>query len=352
MQHVILFDTQEIRDNLLPLTYLRPIGELRVGIYKICQKWQFFLPGKYSYLTQEYLTDKYPASTEALNDAQTLYIAANIFPNSELVDEIVSLPSGFSLTDDEGTLIAYRGFQSDKTRRFSYKIEKLTWLYDLFLKNSDQIKADFEWTVNGMKSRLPESSITVIGDISNLFIHPEASDIQGCIINVTKGPVFIDRSAEVMEGTCLRGPIAICEGSVVNMGSKIYGGTTVGPYSKVGGELNNVVIQSYSNKAHDGFLGNAVIGEWCNIGAGCNASNLKNDYSEIKLWNYRAQRFLRTGLQFCGLIMGDHSKAGINTMLNTATVLGVGVNIHGSGFPRPFLASFTEGSPAGNHQIS
>ena len=150
-----------------------------------------------------------------------------------------------------------------------------------------------------------------------------------------------------MEGSCLRGPIALCDHSTVNMGTRIYPGTSLGPWCKVGGELNNVVMFGYSNKAHDGFLGNAVIGEWCNLGAGCVASNLKNDYTEIKLWNYPSHRFLRTGLQFCGLIMADHSKAGINTMFNTATVVGVGVNIHGSGFPRNFIASFSEGGPAG-----
>ena len=150
----------------------------------------------------------------------------------------------------------------------------------------------------------------------------------------------------------LRGPIALCEHAVVNMGSKLYGATTLGPWCKVGGELNNVVMQAYSNKAHDGFLGNAVIGEWCNLGAGCVASNLKNDYTPIRLWNYPTGRFLRTNLQFCGLIMGDHSKAGINTMFNTATVLGVGVNIHGSGFPRNFVPSFSEGSTAGFSEVS
>lgn len=158
--------------------------------------------------------------------------------------------------------------------------------------------------------------------------------------------------AEIMEGSCLRGPVALCRHSTVNMGTKIYGSTTIGPFCKVGGELNNVVMQGYSNKAHDGFLGNAVIGEWCNLGAGCVASNLKNDYTPIKLWNYPAHRFLPTGLQFCGLIMGDHSKAGINTMFNTATVVGVGVNIHGSGFPRNFVASFQEGGAAGFSEVS
>ena len=171
--------------------------------------------------------------------------------------------------------------------------------------------------------------------------------MSGAVINVETGPVYIGRGATVMEGACMRGPIAVLDHSTVNMGAKIYGATTIGPHSKVGGELNNVVIIGYSNKAHDGFLGNAVIGEWCNLGAGSTASNLKNDYTEIKLWNYASRRFQRTGLQFCGLIMGDHSKAGINTMFNTATVIGVGVNVHGTGFPRNFVPSFSDGSAAG-----
>ena len=154
-----------------------------------------------------------------------------------------------------------------------------------------------------------------------------------------------------MEGSCLRGPIALGEHSTVNMGTHIYPGTSLGPWCKVGGELNNVVMFGFSNKAHDGFLGNAVIGEWCNLGAGCVASNLKNDYTEIKLWNYPSHRFLRTGLQFCGLIMADHSKAGINTIFNTATMVGVGVNIHGSGFPRNFIASFSEGGATGFNDL-
>ena len=180
----------------------------------------------------------------------------------------------------------------------------------------------------------------------------EGAVVEAAVLNVVNGPIYIGRDAEVMEGSCIRAPFALCDHAVVNMGARIYGATTIGPYCKVGGELNNVVMIGYSNKAHDGFLGNAVIGEWCNLGGGTTASNLKNDYTEIKLWNYPAHRFLRTGLQFCGLIMGDHSKTGINCMFNTATVVGVGVNIHGAGFPRNFVASFSEGSSAGFTDVS
>jgi len=224
-------------------------------------------------------------------------------------------------------------------------------LWDIFMKNGEKITEDFSRLTGHVKSQPLSDSCTLIGPADRLFI-AEGASVEGAIINTKGGPVYIGRDAEVMEGSCLRGPIALCDNAHINMGTKVYGDTTIGPWCKVGGELNNVVMIGYSNKAHDGFLGNAVIGEWCNLGAGCVASNLKNDYTEIKLWNYPAHRFLKTGLQFCGLIMGDHSKAGINTMFNTATVVGVGVNIHGSGFPRTFIPSFSEGSTAGFTDVS
>jgi UDP-N-acetylglucosamine diphosphorylase/glucosamine-1-phosphate N-acetyltransferase len=228
----------------------------------------------------------------------------------------------------------------------------LTIGYDIFMENHRGIVEDFALLTHGRASQSLSDTNTVIGnpvdDNGNpmIFIE-EGAVVEGAMLNVKNGPIYVGRNAEVMEGSCLRGPIALCEHAVVNMGTRMYGATTLGPYCKVGGEVNNVVMMGYSNKAHDGFLGNAVIGEWCNIGGGSTASNLKNDYTEIKLWNYPAHRFLRTGLQFCGLIMGDHSKSGINCMFNTATVLGVGVNIHGAGFPRNFVASFSEGSASG-----
>ena len=230
-------------------------------------------------------------------------------------------------------------------------------LYDIFMKNGTQLRADFRLLTAGRHSQPLSDSCVVIGPrcfddgMPAVFLE-EGASVEAVSLNTSGGPIYIGRNATVMEGSCIRAPFAACEKAQVNMGSKIYGATTLGPYCKVGGELNNVVMFGFSNKAHDGFLGNAVIGEWCNIGAGTNASNLKNDYTEIKLWNYRAHRFLRTGLQFCGLIMGDHSKAGINCMFNTATVIGVGVNIHGAGFPRNFVASFSEGGATGYADVS
>lgn len=348
MRHIILYDPDDVRDNLLPMTYLRPVCELRVGIDTLREKWQAYLPGAYSFITVDYLSTKYAVDPEAEDDTETLYIAGDVLANDALAREVESLATGEALDDANGHEIARRGTPAAMSRHTTaVNVRRIRMLYDIFGQNYEAITADFERFASARPGRAVDPTVTVVGNPKRLYIHPNAANVRGCVINVDAGPVYIGPEAEIMEGACLRGPIAVCRASVVNMGAKIYGGTTIGPHSKVGGELNNVVIQAYSNKAHDGFLGNAVIGEWCNIGAGCTASNLKNDYTEIKLWNYPTHRFIRTGLQFCGLIMGDHSKAGVNTMLNTATVLGVGVNIHGSGFPRPFLASFSEGSVAG-----
>lgn len=347
--NIILFDPQEVRDNLLPLTYTRPVADLRLGILTLAEKWQRLLPGDYSYSTPGYLSEKFPCKADAA-DAATLSIAGNVVADPSLAEAVASLQPGEALADREGRVIACRG---EEMRRVSYEGDYMSInnVTDIFRLNGEVLRADFAALTAGRESAAIDPTVTVIGDREQLFVEPGAT-LRGCTVNVTNGPVYIGQCAEVMECAALRGPIAVCEHSVVNMGARIYADTTIGPWSKVGGELNNVVIHSYSNKAHDGFLGNAVIGAWCNLGAGCTASNLKNDYTEIKLWNYPSHRFLRTGLQFCGLIMGDHSKAGINTMFNTATVVGVGVNIHGAGFPRNFVASFSDGGNAGFTDVS
>ncbi|MDE7442654.1 MAG: glucose-1-phosphate thymidylyltransferase, partial [Muribaculaceae bacterium] len=250
------------------------------------------------------------------------------------------------------SLDQFRRNAFDATAQCCSQDPAVCMLYDIFMLNGQVLESDFAMLTAGRTSEPLSDTCTLVGSAVDesgrprIFIEKGAT-VEGAVLNVKNGPIYIGADAEVMEGCCMRGPIAMLPHSVANMGAKIYGATTLGPYCKVGGELNNVVMIGYSNKAHDGFLGNAVIGKWCNIGAGSVASNLKNDYTEIKLWNYRAHRFMKTGLQFCGLIMGDHSKAGINTMFNTATVLGVGVNIHGAGFPRNFVPSFSEGSASG-----
>ena len=350
MINIILHDTDPVRTNLLPLTFTRPVGALRCGILTIAQKWETMIHASVSYDTEEYLSELFPKTTSQ----NAVHVAANIIPSPAMALAVMGLKPGqmLMLDDKPAAWINTPDEAEPETLPCPAPIGTLINIYDIFTLNDAALKADFELLTAGKQSVAPHESCTIIGPKENLFIAPGAS-VLGCTLNVSNGPIFVGPGAQVMEGSCLRGPIAACGHSNVNMGTRIYGATTIGPHCKVGGEINNVVMQGYSNKAHDGFLGNAVIGEWCNLGAGCVASNLKNDYTEIKLWNYGMRRFMRTGLQFCGLIMGDHSKAGINTMFNTATTLGVGVNIHGSGFPRNFVPSFSEGSPgAGFSDVS
>ncbi len=355
MLNIILFDAPEVRENLLPMTFTRPVADLRVGILTIREKWQHMLTGKYSYLTADYLQEKYPVRSADEN----LFIAGNVCPSTKLLSAIKALDQNEALLSQKGALMAFRGsieaFNSHKFAKETVCNEDcltISMLYDIFMNNHRGIVEDFALLTKKRKSQPLGDTNTIIGspvdsDGNSMIFIEEGAVMEGAMLNVKNGPIYVGRDAEVMEGSCLRGPVALCEHAVINMGARVYGASTLGPYCKVGGEVNNIVMTGYSNKAHDGFLGNAVIGEWCNIGGGTTASNLKNDYTEIKLWNYPAHRFLRTGLQFCGLIMGDHSKTGINCMFNTATVLGVGVNIHGAGFPRNFVASFSEGSTSG-----
>ncbi|MDE5704672.1 putative sugar nucleotidyl transferase [Muribaculum sp.] len=350
MRNIILYDVAEVHDNLLPITYTRPVAGIRLGIDTIREKWERAFPGEYSYkVSAEYLAPKFPMKeADTLND---YYIASHICPSDELVRAIEALPAGCRLTAG-GEEIARHGKEAtDTVEADSIQLTALRSLTDIFTLNGEALVTDFERVTAGRVSQPVSDTVTIIGDPSRVFIE-EGAWVEAAVLNVQNGPIYIGRNAEIMEGTLVRGPLALCHDSHINMGTRVYGATTIGPWCKVGGELSNVVMLGYSNKAHDGFLGNAVIGEWCNLGAGCVASNLKNDYTEIKLWNYPAHRFLRTGLQFCGLIMADHSKAGINTMFNTATVVGVGCNIHGSGFPRNFVASFSEGGAAGFSDVT
>lgn len=354
--NIILFDVPSVRQNLLPLSYTRPVADFLVGATTIRQKWEAFLPGRYSYLTAAYLAEKFPMTEAPLS----IFVASNVIPDADLAAAVAALGEGEALAahnaKGERVLVAVKDSRAgleeiidtvpESATMYEGKVDTISWLYDVFMGNGRRIEDDFERMTHGREGQSIPRSNTVIGDPELIFIESGAV-VEGVVLNALHGPIYVGRDVEIMEGSCLRGPIALCEHATVNMGTRIYPGTTIGPWCKVGGELNNVVMFGYSNKAHDGFLGNAVVGEWCNLGAGCVASNLKNDYTEIKLWNYPAHRFLRTGLQFCGLIMADHSKAGINTMFNTATVVGVGVNIHGSGFPRNFIASFSEGGAQG-----
>lgn len=351
--NIILFDTAQEHGNLLPLTFTRPVADLRIGIDTLRQKWEALLPGSYSYLTETYLAEKFPA---VLTD-DNYFIAGHLIPTPEIARQIASLQPGEAIAD-EHEIWAYRGkdFDFGKTAP-SHTVAPLCCFdavrfpFDIFSKNGKEIEADFHRIVGNRTSEPLSSTCTLIGDPSLLFIEKGAV-VECSTLNTTHGAIYIGKDAEIMETCAVRGPLALCEHAVLNMGAKVYGPTTLGPYCKAGGELNNVVMTGYSNKAHDGFLGNAVIGEWCNLGADTVASNLKNTYAEVRLWNYPAQRFIKTGLQFCGLIMGDHTKAGINTMFNTATVAGVGCNIYGPGFPRTYIPSFSEGGAQGFSEVS
>lgn len=353
---VVLFDTFESFENLLPLSYTRPVADFRVGIMTIREKWEHYLPGNYSYKTTEYLGEKFPVAVSA--DEEVVFVAGNVLPDEDLAARVLALESGGALRDCSG-LVAFRG----SLRQFGEldpvessvegdEVSRIQYVYDVFRENGQEICRDYDLLAKRGKGQAPDASVTIIGSVESSGVVPriyieDDAVVEGAVLNVKNGPIYIGKDAVVMEGACLRGPVALCDNAVVRMGAKVYGSTTIGPYCKVGGELDNAVMFGFSNKAHDGYLGNAVIGEWCNLGAGANASNLKNDYTKIRIWNYHTQRFMRTDLQFCGLIMGDHSKAGINTMFNTATVVGVGVNLHGAGFPRTFIPSFSSGSPEG-----
>lgn len=336
-RQIILADDPEIACSLLPLTFTRPVSELLLGLSTLRSKWERLLPGDYSYITADYLRELYPNAEPA---SDTLVIASHIVASRRLADTVALLLPGEALTKGERT-IAYCG-RPERFIPYPGEVTTIEYAYDLFIHNAEEIRNDFELLTETEVSRPLSKTCTVIGTSARIFLD-EGARAEGVTFNTEHGPIYVGPGAEIMEGSCLRGPVAILDHSTVNMLTRIYGATTIGCHCKVGGEINNIVMHDYTNKAHDGFLGNAVIGSWCNLGAGCVASNLKNDYTEIKLWHYPTRRFRRTGLQFCGLIMGDHSKAGINTMFNTATTVGVGVNIHGTGFPRNFVGSFSEG---------
>ncbi|MDO9188029.1 MAG: GlmU family protein [Bacteroidia bacterium] len=347
----ILFD-DNTRNNLLPLTLTRPVADIRIGILTIREKWERVLGAKTSSKTQDYLSKKYPA--EFAIDTDNVWINGSYCPNEKLIEEIKSLKPMEALFDAATVIAANSGdiksfdFTSllEFTRYQSHaKVLRIENTWDIFSKNGDAINADFALLTAGRKSIALSATNRVIG-LENIFVE-EGAKVECAILNASTGPIYIGKDSEIMEGSVVRGPFALCEHSTLKLSAKIYGPTTIGPHCKVGGEINNSVIFGYSNKAHDGFLGNAVLGEWCNIGADTNNSNLKNNYSEVKLWNYEKEDFVNTGLTFCGLIMADHSKCGINTMFNTGTVVGVNANIFGAGFPPNFIPSFSWGGASG-----
>ncbi|MDE6018307.1 MAG: glucose-1-phosphate thymidylyltransferase [Muribaculaceae bacterium] len=352
---IVLFDNQDDHYDLLPLSFTRPICDFRVGITTIREKWASFLPdAEIHALPVDFLRARFGQPDD--KSEVMLFVSGAVVPDADIAARIVSLKNGQAIVC--GSLpLAFHGCWNDLEDRnfgdvFEEDLRRLRNVYDVFIMNPAVLVEDYRRITADRDSMPLPSSNKVIGDLTDsegrpmIFIE-EGADVEGTTFNLKDGPVYIGKDVTIMEGCCVRGPIAFCRHSVARMGARLYGGSTFGPYVKVGGEVDNSVIFGYSNKAHDGYLGNAVVGEWCNIGAGVNCSNLKNDYSKIRLWNYRLHSFARTDLQFCGPIIGDHSKLGVNVMLNTATVIGVGVNIYGAGFPRVFVPSFQEGSANG-----
>ena len=343
----ILFDGP-YRNNLLPFTFTRPVADIRVGILTIRQKWESYLEYTTTTITEDYLSDKFPM----VEMEDNIMINASFLPNLEVVEFVKSLKHNQALFKGEDVIAFFAkegeevsDFSTFEAIEFEGDILTIVHTWDIFAKNAEAIAEDYNLITRDRQSEPIPATINTINP-ENIFIEKGAT-LNFATLNASSGPIYIGRDAEIMEGSVVRGPLALCNNATLKLGTKIYGATTIGPHCKVGGEVNNSVLFGYSNKGHDGFLGNSVLGEWCNLGADTNNSNLKNNYAEVRLWDYQTEGFAKTGLQFCGLMMGDHSKCGINTMFNTGTVVGVSANIFGSGFPRNFVPSFSWGGSKG-----
>lgn len=343
----ILFDGP-VRNQLLPFTFTRPVADIRVGILTIREKWEKYLGYTTTTLTEEYLMEKFPM----VEMEENVMINASFLPNDILSEMVSALEANQAIFCGEDVIAFYTKDTQEEVDFDTYEIIEYTESclrienpWDIFAKNDAAIREDFELLTEGRTSQPIPASVNTIAP-ENIFIE-EGAKLEFVTLNASTGPIYIGKNSEIMEASVIRGPFALCEEAQVKLATKVYGATTVGPHSRIGGEVNNSVLFGYSNKGHDGFLGNSVLGEWCNLGADTNNSNLKNNYEEVKLWNYEKEGFVKTGLQFCGLMMGDHSKSGINTMFNTGTVVGVSANIFGSGFPRNFVPSFSWGGASG-----
>ena len=343
----ILFDGT-VRRSLLPFTFTRPVADIRIGILTIREKWEKYLGNTTTTITEDYLSERFPM----VEMEENVLINASFLPNTELVDLVLNL-NPLEAVFHEEEVIAFHAEETQEDvdlsiyKHIEYKgpILRIENTWDIFSKNGEALQADFDLLTEGRNSA-PISKTNSLINPENIFLE-EGASVEYSILNASEGPIYLGKNSEVWEGNLIRGGFALCEKAVVKMGAKIYGPTTVGPYSKVCGEISNSVLIGYSSKGHEGYLGNSVLGEWCNIGADSNNSNLKNNYAKVRLWNYDSEKFEQTGLQFCGLMMGDHSKTAINTMFNTGTVIGVNCNIYVPGFPRNFVPSFSWGGASG-----
>lgn len=342
----ILFDGSA-RKQLLPFTFTRPVADIRIGILTIREKWEKILGSTTSTVTEDYLSHKWPL----VELPENIMINASYLPTPEFVAQIENLEREQAIFHGD-EVVAFYSLEDEEVDFDKYtqlelqgEVFNISHTWDIFSKNGEALRADFELlTKDRSSSKIPASNNVI--NPEDIFIE-EGAKVEFATLNASTGPIYIGVNSEIMEGSLIRGPFSLGEEAVVKMGAKIYGPTTIGSFCRVGGEVNNSVLFSYSNKGHEGYLGNSVVGEWCNLGADTNNSNLKNNYAEVRLWDYETEGFARTGLQFCGLMMGDHSKCGINTMFNTGTVVGVSANIFGSGFPRNFIPSFSWGGSAG-----
>ena len=343
----ILFDGA-VRNQLLPFTFTRPVADIRIGILTIREKWEKFLGSTTTTVTEEYLSDKFPM----VELEQNVLINASFCPSENLVLLIKNLQENQAIFYNDEPLAFYANEDQEIdfdafaiTQYTDDDVLRIENTWDIFEKNHQAIKRDYDVLTQGRTSEaIPQTTIAF--NPEHIFIEKGAK-VMCASLNATDGPIYIGKDTVLMEGATIQGPFALCEHSSVKMGAKIYGGTTIGPHCKVGGEVANSVMMGYSNKGHDGYMGNSVLGHWCNLGADTNTSNLKNNYAQVRLWDYDTERFAKTGTQFCGLMMGDHSKCGINTMFNTGTVVGVSANIFGAGYPRNFIPSYSWGGSSG-----
>ncbi len=351
--NIVLIDLPDHWNQLLPFTYTRPISEIRVGVLKIADKWRNRINRDVSYSTEEYLSHKFPE----LGGDDILYINSTILPDDAILRRLLTLKSGDVLYGGEDFIAARsdkplseaikrQNFEGFTKKEYSAKYSHLTYPSDIFRLNGEEIRADFDLITLGWESEEITDPHTMVYDVNRIFVE-EGAQIRASVIDATTGPVYIGKDATVEPGSVIRGPFALLPNATINIGTKVRGDTTVGPYCKVGGEISNTVFFGYANKGHDGFIGNSVVGEWCNFGAGTNVSNLKNNYTQVKVWDYPKKGFRKTDLTFHGLLMADHAKCGINSMFNTATTVGVGANIFGAGYPRTFIPSFSWGGASG-----
>jgi UDP-N-acetylglucosamine diphosphorylase/glucosamine-1-phosphate N-acetyltransferase len=333
-----LFDHSAAREHLMPFTAIRPISHIRIGIFCVYEKWQYALQGKASFKTAPHLQDFFP-----LVDQEWM-INGSVLPDAQVVDQILSLEQGEQLLLADGTCLASRGASISKDRLLSGEVRQIRKLWDLFSFQEEELVRDFNIVQQTRTPARQLDAATVMYGKENIFIE-EGAFIKAAVINAETGPVFIAKGAEVQEGSLIRGGFALCEGAVAAMGAKFRGHCTVGPYSKVGGEVNNSIFMAYSNKGHDGYIGNSVVGEWCNLAAATNVSNMKNNHSEVGVYNMATQHYEATGKKFCGVFIGDYTRVGIGTTLNTGTTIGVGVNLFDTGFPSKHIPSFSWGTP-------